>query len=273
LTTSADLRDDELIAKRHLPAEPERVWAAFTSPESIAAFWGGSHATVPPESVTVDLRPGGEFALDTRAPDGATHRLRFVYMSINAPHELVFDEPTTGLRTTIVVRPAGDGTDLTVHQRRLPPELRTARAADGLASIIDALAAHLQHHEATPERRAPMTGTTQRDLVAEYFDGFRTSDHPRILATLTDDIEWVIHGHRTTRGKAEFDGEIENPAFTGSPEIDVQRVHRDGPVVVTTGEGRGVSVDHGPFRFAFSGLFTFRDGLIARVDSYVVPLL
>ena len=101
-----------------------------------------------------------------------------------------------------------------------------------------------------------MTGTTQRDLVAEYFDGFRTSDHPRILATLTDDIEWVIHGHRTTRGKAEFDGEIENPAFTGSPEIDVQRVHRDGPVVVTTGEGRGVSVDHGPFRFAFSDLFT-----------------
>ena len=26
------------------------------------------------------------------------------------------------------------------------------------------------------------------------------------------------------------------------------------------------------FRFAFNDLFTFRDGLIARVDSYVVPL-
>lgn len=117
-----------------------------------------------------------------------------------------------------------------------------------------------------------MTRTTQRDLVAEYFDGFRTSDHPRILATLTDDVEWLIHGHRTTRGKAEFDGEIENPAFTGSPELDVQRIYEDGPVVVTTGEGRGVSVDHGPFRFAFNDLFTFRDGLIARVDSYVVPL-
>ena len=68
MTTSADLRGHELIAKRHLPAEPERVWAAFTSPESIAAFWGGSHATVPPESVTVDLRPGGEFASDTPRP-------------------------------------------------------------------------------------------------------------------------------------------------------------------------------------------------------------
>ncbi|OHV31889.1 MULTISPECIES: nuclear transport factor 2 family protein [Pseudofrankia] len=117
-----------------------------------------------------------------------------------------------------------------------------------------------------------MTPTTQRDAVAEYFDGFRVGDHARILATLTDDVEWVIHGHRTTHGKTEFDGEIENPAFTGSPALDVQRVLEDGPVVITTGEGRGATVEHGPFRFAFNDLFTFRDGYIARVDSYVVPL-
>jgi uncharacterized protein YndB with AHSA1/START domain/ketosteroid isomerase-like protein len=259
VTAGAELRGDELIAERHLDAAPGRVWAAFTSPASIAAFWGGSHATVPAGSVTVDLRPGGEFALDTRAPDGATRRLTFVYVSVAAPHELVFDEPRTGIRTTVRIRAAGGGADLTVHQRRLPPELRTGRAAVGLRSILDALADHLAR-------------TAQRDLVAEYFAGFRTGDHPRILATLTDDVEWVIHGHRTTRGKAEFDGEIENPAFTGRPELDVHRVYEDGPVVVTTGEGRGVSVEHGPFRFAFSDLFTFRDGLIARVDSYVVPL-
>jgi uncharacterized protein YndB with AHSA1/START domain len=153
LSRSAELRGDELIARRRFPAEPERVWDAFTSPAGVAAFWGGSHATVPPESVTVDLRPGGEFALDTRAPDGATRRLRFVYTSVAAPHELVFEEPATGIRTMVNIRPAGDGTDLTVHQSRLPPELRTTQAADGLASILDALAAHLPHHEATPEWR------------------------------------------------------------------------------------------------------------------------
>ncbi|HYN95680.1 MAG TPA: SRPBCC domain-containing protein [Pilimelia sp.] len=143
--TQAKLDGDELIARRHLPVEPERVWTAFTTPASIAAFWGGSHATVPPESVTVDLRPGGEFALDTRASGGATRRLRFVYVSVTAPHELVFDEAVTGLRTTVTIHPADAGTDLTVHQRRLPPELQTAQAADGLASILDALVAHLQH--------------------------------------------------------------------------------------------------------------------------------
>jgi uncharacterized protein YndB with AHSA1/START domain len=140
----AELDGDELIARRHLPVAPERVWAAFTTPSSIAAFWGGSHATVPPESVAVDLRPGGEFALDTRGPDGTDRRLRFVYAAVDAPHELVFDEPVTGVRTTVTIRPAGEGTDLTVHQRRLPPELRTAQAAGGLASILDALASHLR---------------------------------------------------------------------------------------------------------------------------------
>lgn len=155
MTAGAELRGDELIARRHLPAEPDRVWTAFTSPASISAFWGGSHATVAPESVTVDLRPGGEFALDTRAPDGATRRLRFVYVTIAAPHELVFDEPFTGIRTTVTMLPAGAGTHLTVHQRRLPAELRTTRATDGLAAILDALAAHLQQETAPPERRTP----------------------------------------------------------------------------------------------------------------------
>lgn len=150
MTPSAELRGDQLIARRHVVAEPERVWEALTSPSGIASFWGGSHATVAPESVSVDLRPGGEFALETRAPDGATRRLRFVYRSIVAPRELVFDEPVSGLRTTIDIRPSRAGTHLTVHQRGLPPELRTARAADGMSSILAALAAYVK--EPVPDR-------------------------------------------------------------------------------------------------------------------------
>jgi ketosteroid isomerase-like protein len=137
----------------------------------------------------------------------------------------------------------------------------------------------LEHERSSPRIDAPsgrteqgMTETSQRELVEEYLRGFRDGDHARVLDTLTDDVEWVIHGHRTTRGKVEFDDEIENPAFTGSPELEVQRVFEDGAVVITTGEGRGATVEHGPFRFAFNDLFTFRDGLIARVDSYIVPL-
>jgi uncharacterized protein YndB with AHSA1/START domain len=144
MTAGARLQGDQLIAERHLAAPPDRVWTAFTSPAGIAAFWGGSHATVPPESVTVDLRPGGEFALDTQAPNGSVRRLRFSYVSLFPPYELIFDEPGTRLRTTVTMQPAADGTHLTVHQRGLPPELRTAQAAGGLTAILEALATHLE---------------------------------------------------------------------------------------------------------------------------------
>lgn len=113
---------------------------------------------------------------------------------------------------------------------------------------------------------------SQRFLVEEYLEGFRGSDHPRILATLSEDVEWIIHGHRTTRGKEEFDQEIENPSFSGSPRLKIDRVFEDGQAIITTGEGWGTHLEHGPFHFAFNDIFTFRNGLISRVDSYVVPL-
>jgi uncharacterized protein len=114
--------------------------------------------------------------------------------------------------------------------------------------------------------------TTQQRSVHRYIDGFRRSDHEAILGCLTDDVVWHIHGLRMTHGKAEFDDEIENPAFEGSPELTVERTIESENIVVVTGTGVGRHREAGPFRFAYSDLFTFRDGLIAQVDSYVVAL-
>jgi uncharacterized protein YndB with AHSA1/START domain len=152
---TSTLNGDELIAARSLPAVVDRVWDAFTQPAGVAAFWGGSHATVPVDSVTIDLRVGGEFSMDTCGPDGANRRLRFVYISIKALSELVFDEPFTGLRTTVRMDAASTGTVLTIHQHRLPPELRTSQAAEGLASILDALATYLTSESNPSERTMP----------------------------------------------------------------------------------------------------------------------
>ena len=112
----------------------------------------------------------------------------------------------------------------------------------------------------------------QQQIVHRYMDGFRRSDHDAILACLTDDVVWHIHGLRTTHGKAEFDDEIENPAFEGSPELTVERAIDAGNVVVVTGTGQGHRRENGRFRFAYSDLFSFRGDLIAQVDSYVVPI-
>lgn len=114
--------------------------------------------------------------------------------------------------------------------------------------------------------------TVQLDVVDRYMNGFRTGDHAAILACLTDDVVWHVHGVRTTRGKGEFDTEIENPAFEGQPVLTVDRTFEAESVVIATGTGEGRIRDVGPFTFAFNDIFTFRDGLIAQVDSYIVRL-
>jgi ketosteroid isomerase-like protein len=112
----------------------------------------------------------------------------------------------------------------------------------------------------------------RKDLVGRYFDGFRRSDHDAILACLTDDVAWDLPGHAHFVGKAEFDAEIERPGFEGSPTLDVDRLIEEADTIVAIGEGRGAQAGGEPFGFAFCTVFTFSGDLIARVESYVVPL-
>ncbi len=114
--------------------------------------------------------------------------------------------------------------------------------------------------------------SSRRSTVEAYMDGFRRSDHEQILTCLTDDVVWDLPGFRHLEGKEAFDGEIENEAFTGSPLLTEDRVLEDGDVVIVTGTGEGRFKTGEAHRFAFCDLFTFRDELICRVESYVVPL-
>ena len=109
-------------------------------------------------------------------------------------------------------------------------------------------------------------------MVERYFDGFRRSDHELILSCLTDDVVWDLPGHAHLEGKKAFDGEIENPDFEGSPLLTVDRLLEGDDAVVSLGEGEGRHKESGPFRFAFCDVFTFRGGLVCRVESYVVVL-
>lgn len=51
----------------------------------------------------------------------------------------MFTEPVTGIVTRVDLRAEGSQTVVTVHQRRLPPELQTRQAEAGLAAILDRL--------------------------------------------------------------------------------------------------------------------------------------
>ena len=151
MTANVRLDGDQLIATRHVRADPDLVWRAFTTPDHLAAFWGGHHATVPPDSVSVDLRVGGIFELETRADDGTSTHLRFRYDVVERPVRLVLSEPRSGITTDIRLEATPTGTTVVVHQRHLPPELQTEQAAMGLAGILDRLATALQSVRTSPK--------------------------------------------------------------------------------------------------------------------------
>jgi ketosteroid isomerase-like protein len=114
--------------------------------------------------------------------------------------------------------------------------------------------------------------SARTDLVETYHDGFRIRDHAMILGTLTDDVAWDLPGHRHLNGKADFDDEISNPAFQGSPELTIDRFIEGPDAVVAIGEGTAQTAEGSDFNFAYVDVFTFRADLICRVESYVVPL-
>ena len=108
--------------------------------------------------------------------------------------------------------------------------------------------------------------------MESYFEGFRRSDHERILACLTDDVAWDLPGFAHLSGKEAFDREIENDAFVGSPTLTVDRLVEEGDAVVAIGSGEATQRNGEVHRFAFCDVFTFAGDRIRRVESYLVPL-
>ena len=113
---------------------------------------------------------------------------------------------------------------------------------------------------------------SRKTVVEQYFEGFRRSDHEMILACLTDDVVWDLPGYRSLAGKVEFDGEIENPEFVGSPVLVIDRMIEDDDAIVAIGSGEGSRRNGDRHRFAYCDVFTFTGDLVSRVESYVVPL-
>jgi uncharacterized protein len=114
--------------------------------------------------------------------------------------------------------------------------------------------------------------SNRKAVIESYFEGFRQSDHARILACLTDDVVWELPGFGRREGKDDFDQEIENEQFTGSPTLVLDRLVEEGDTVVAIGTGVGTHVSGAVHRFAYCDVFTFAGDLISRVESYLVPL-
>lgn len=131
---------------RVFDAPREQVFAAWTTPEHFAAWYGGD-ADVPLDRVSMDVRPGGTWSLVIVVP-GTEMPFHGVYREVVAPERLVFTlkdaaapADIEGEVVTVTFAERGRKTTEMVFQQRgghLTPE-QYAAAEDGWEAFFDAL--------------------------------------------------------------------------------------------------------------------------------------
>jgi uncharacterized protein YndB with AHSA1/START domain len=138
-------RDDEgrygIAITRVFDAPRERVWREWTEPERFADWFGGPQSHVPPASVSMDVRPGGNWRLTMLFGEREIH-WKGEFREVSPPERLVFtvtDMPDDDRRevVTVVFADLGDGrTEMHFEQRgHMPPEAYE-RTRDGWGTFF-----------------------------------------------------------------------------------------------------------------------------------------
>lgn len=152
--TSSD--DQEITLSRTFDAPRMLVWQAWTDPAHIMQWWGPQGFAN--DACSAEVRVGGQFHLEMRAPDGNTYPCLGTYREVVAPERLVFDSDAeeghpcgAGLPpravVTLTLEAFGQKTHLTLHTRFESRSCLDAANAAGYSvswgQALDRLAAHL----------------------------------------------------------------------------------------------------------------------------------
>lgn len=127
----------ELRVNREFTAPPERLWAAFTSPDALAAWmWPPSWATV----AEVDLRPGGRYRIASETMDMA---VAGVYESIESPTSLTqtwkWDGEAGQTVVTLTIAAIDSGSRLTLVHDGFPTAEEASIHLQGWNDCLDRL--------------------------------------------------------------------------------------------------------------------------------------
>jgi uncharacterized protein len=109
-----------------------------------------------------------------------------------------------------------------------------------------------------------------KKTIEQYIQGFRESDHAKILSCLAEDVVWEMPGIYKHTGKETFDKEIENENFVGSPTIQIHRLVEEGNVVIAEGSVQGVMANGNKLDAVFCDVFVFENGKIKHLTSYLM---
>jgi len=144
--------DRELVFTRDFDAPPGVVFEAWTNPEHLVKWWGpfGFSTTIE----QMEVRPGGEWRLVMRGPDGRDYHNRIVFLEVDRPRLLVYKhEPEAGSelvhqQVTVRFEALGMRTRLTMRMV-FPSEVerdyvvKTYKADEGGKQTLQRLADHL----------------------------------------------------------------------------------------------------------------------------------
>lgn len=141
-----------LTLKRRYKAKPARVFAAWTRPEALMAWFGPAEVTV--QSAEVDLTVGGRFRVVMQGLDGEMHRVGGVYREIVPDARLVFSwawetTPERESLVTVTMAADGDGTLLTLYHEQFFDAAARDRHEHGWTGSLVRLESHLANVEAS----------------------------------------------------------------------------------------------------------------------------
>jgi uncharacterized protein YndB with AHSA1/START domain len=131
-----------LTLKRRLNASPQKVYAAWTDPAKLKQWFGPDSGAV--ARAETDLRVGGRYVVVFYTEDGEEHHVSGAYREVVPNEKLVFtwawrSTPERESLVTLLIKPDGDGSLLTLIHEQFFDEAARDRHAFGWTGSLDKL--------------------------------------------------------------------------------------------------------------------------------------
>jgi uncharacterized protein YndB with AHSA1/START domain len=147
MTETATAQQIEIT--RVYDAPRELVWRAWTEPEELVQWWGPPGWSTPLETVTMDVRPGGDFRLTSVSDQGDEMPVVGVYREVVEQERLVLDEPAEGSwhegsESVVTFTDLGGGrTEVRIRATLQTTDEMRQNAERGMQGTFDRLGEHL----------------------------------------------------------------------------------------------------------------------------------
>jgi uncharacterized protein YndB with AHSA1/START domain len=139
----------EIAITRVYEAPRELVWRAWTEAEELVQWWGPPGWSTSLDTVTMDVRPGGDFRLTSVSDQGDEMPVVGVYREVVEPERLVLDEPAEGswhegAESTVTFTDLGGGrTEVMIRAIIQTTDEMRETAERGMRETFDRLGEHL----------------------------------------------------------------------------------------------------------------------------------